>query len=192
MFLELGIRSALDKPVCLVWDGLDALPFDSGTLNTHKYGPMPVYDLRAEIDAMAEHIAATVQKSDSRNALWKFFGSAVASLPTATLKPEDATLLAKIDRLTDLVQSRAPLPPWLTGSIPANEMDAVVAAVAEALDAAGADGVHGATVRKICESHLGAAYPHFVGDRTLSGTLRECGIDVRTESKGRFVLGKYL
>ena len=45
VFLELGIRSALDLPVSLVWDGHDKLPFDAGTIHTHEYDPNPIFAL---------------------------------------------------------------------------------------------------------------------------------------------------
>src|SRR4051812_30177287 len=38
VFFELGIRTAVDKPVCLVHDQkVERLPFDTGIINTHKY-----------------------------------------------------------------------------------------------------------------------------------------------------------
>ncbi len=38
VFFELGIRTALDRPVALVRDDQTAiLPFDTGILNTHTY-----------------------------------------------------------------------------------------------------------------------------------------------------------
>jgi hypothetical protein len=104
VFLELGIRSALDRPVCLVWDGLDSLPFDSRTLNTHEYASRPMYELNEEIERMGEFIKATITKSDGRNELWKFFGTASTALPTAELDPTDASFHSKLDRLLELAE----------------------------------------------------------------------------------------
>ncbi len=155
VFLELGMRSALDKPVCLVRDGFDSLPFDSGTLNTHKYDPAPMYELNAEIQKMGDFISATVSKSDGRNELWKFFGSASTSLPKAELDPEDASLHAKVDRLMEIVErqgtrSRRSAPAIVTAATN-EQIDAAVEAVRDALLDAGDEGMHG---RRFGESAL--------------------------------------
>jgi hypothetical protein len=188
VFLELGIRSALDKPVCLVYDGLDRLPFDSGTLNTHRYDPVPLYELNVEIARMAAHIESTVEKSDGRNELWKFFGSAAATVPTAELEPEDATLRAKIDRLTELVEHRVPAPSPRAEATTSAE-DRVYALLHRLLTEAGDTGIHGATVRNYCIAVLGEAYSDFVGGYSLSERLRRLGLDIYTNNKGQFFLG---
>jgi hypothetical protein len=190
VFLELGIRSALDKPVCLVADGKDPLPFDAGTLFTHKYEPHPVYELNNEIAAMAEHVRSTVDKSDGRNELWKFFGAA-AALPVAALEPEDATLSAKVDRLAELVESRlaSPVPPPLRARPKRSEYAGAL--VEQELKAAGRQGLHGSSVGKLCREILGdAPYEEFVREAgTLSGALRGLGLDIYADSRGYFYLG---
>ena len=188
VFLELGIRSALDKPVCLVSDGLDVLPFDSRTLYTHTYDPKPVYELNAEIARMAAHITATVTKSDGRNELWKFFGSA-AKLPTAELEPEDATVLSRLDRLTELVENRLAPRQAIQGRDLVPPELAVKLLVSKALVDAGANGVHGTAVADICKSVLGDDYAAFLDGSTLSGRLRQLGISIDTNSSGYFFLG---
>jgi len=109
VFLELGIRTALDRPICLVWDGLDKLPFDTGTINSHQYSPKPVYELNTEIGMLAKHVQETqLAAADGRNQLWKYFGTAAeGALPPAELKPEDASVGARLDRLTTIVESIA-------------------------------------------------------------------------------------
>lgn len=194
VFLELGIRSALDKPVCLVWDGLDDLPFDSGTLNSHKYDPTPMYELNSEIAKMSSFIASTMHKSDGRNELWKFFGSASAILPVAELDPADASLHAKIDRLADLVERqhvsrtalRIPSPVEGPGVEPLNEL---WRRVVSAMLAAGPAGIHGSKIRAVCTEVLGAAYDDFLAGRPLNVRLTELGIPIRTNDSGAFFLG---
>jgi hypothetical protein len=101
VFLELGIRTALDRPVCLVWDGLDRLPFDTATIHTHRYEHEPGWRVNDEIARLAEHITDTVAKaSDGRNVLWKFFGTAAKSdLEAGSINSEDASLHAKLDQI---------------------------------------------------------------------------------------------
>jgi hypothetical protein len=76
VFFELGIRTALDRPVCLVRDDKTLLiPFDTSTVNFHTYRALPgAWEVEAERDRLAAHITATVDRADDRNALWRYFG----------------------------------------------------------------------------------------------------------------------
>lgn len=108
VFLELGIRSALDKPVCLVWDGADKLPFDTNTILTHEYEAPPTYGLASEIDKVTEHINDTVKGNpERRNPLWQFFGTGLAAgteLGHASINPDDASIGHKVDAILSLLQ----------------------------------------------------------------------------------------
>ena len=106
VFLELGIRTALDKPICLIWDGFDSLPFDTGSINSHKYLAAPVYELNAEIAKLAQHLRdADATSTDGRNPLWKYFGTAADDdLTAAEVNPDDSSLEHKVDRLARLVE----------------------------------------------------------------------------------------
>lgn len=100
VFLELGIRTALDKPMCLIWDGFGNLPFDTAGINSHKYMPNPSYELNDQIEKLGQHITDTATRSrDGRNPLWKFFGTAADNLTPATIKPEDQEVLGRIEQL---------------------------------------------------------------------------------------------
>lgn len=190
VFLELGIRSALDKPVCLVWDGHDGLPFDSGTLNTHRYDSRPIYELNTEIRKMAEFIKTTIDKSEGRNALWRFFGSASATLPTAELNPADATVASKLARLTELVESRLATPPPAPAALTYGQTALLKSQLERAFEDAGPEGLHGTRVQRVCEIILADSYPAFVGmGGSLSGRLRTLGFDIRTNNHGQFFLG---
>jgi len=189
VFLELGIRSALDEPVCLVSDGHDPLPFDSSTLFTHRYDPRPIYELNKEIERMATFISTTMTKSDGRNALWKFFGRASDVLPVAALNPADATLHQKIDRLADLVERRTmPAARVEQGGPMWARVIAVRDLVESALLEAGPGGLHGSKVRSICQSVFGEAFEDFLDGATLSARLVRMGLDIQTDSSGQFVL----
>lgn len=104
VFLELGIRTALDKPMSLVWDGHDKLPFDTNTINTHKY-ESPSYDTAAEVERIANHIRDSDQH---RNPLWKWFGTAATALPAGAVNPDDATVDAKLDAILKIVDRPRP------------------------------------------------------------------------------------
>lgn len=189
VFLELGIRSALDKPVCLIWDGLDTLPFDSGTLNTHRYDSRPVYELNREIERLAAFITATVSKSDGRNELWKYFGSASNALPVAELDPEDASIHAKLDRLTDLLVVRTTSSTTLPARVPTDDdIQQVIAQVRQALEDAGPAGLHGSRVRRVCQDVLSDGYESFLRGENLSTALSRAGVPIETNRSGTFFL----
>lgn len=190
VFLELGIRSALDRPVCLVWDGMDKLPFDAGTLNTHPYEPRPIYDLNTQIEKMAAFISATIAKSDGRNELWKFFGSASEDLPVAELDPDDASLHAKLDRLVELVESQRTDRRQHVSTQPVSEpaLAELAAAIRAELHAMGDDGLHGTKAGAICRRLLGDGYSAFLHGETLSAALTRIGVPIRTDSSGFFYL----
>jgi len=75
-FFEWGIRTALNKPVCVVKDELTTnVPFDVGTLNYHEYSStMHGWDIEAEREKLAAHLTASATKAGDDNALWKHFG----------------------------------------------------------------------------------------------------------------------
>jgi nucleoside 2-deoxyribosyltransferase len=94
VFFELGIRTALDKPVALVIDEKTMpIPFDTSILNFHTYGSLEVHTLEQEKQALTKHVQAAYKKSKDHNALWKYFGVA----QTGTFKPEDIELGEKVD-----------------------------------------------------------------------------------------------
>jgi hypothetical protein len=102
VFFELGIRTALDKPVCLVKDRLTAnLPFDTSIINYYSYDhSLSPWTLNEQIDSISDHITKTINRG-SRNSLWKYFGLVSTAAP-----PEKETgLEAKIDMLSLQVES---------------------------------------------------------------------------------------
>jgi len=73
VFFELGIRTALNKPVCLVKDTFTSkIPFDTHLINCHTYNAsLDIWDLEEEIKKLVEHVNATPV---GKNALWDIFG----------------------------------------------------------------------------------------------------------------------
>lgn len=103
VFFELGVRTALDKPVCYVIDEFSSAPFDVLTNQYHQYDANPTWNLDDQVDQLKSHIAETAQASD-RNAMWEVFGvQAKASEPTT----DQSSLEAKVDALTNTVKSLA-------------------------------------------------------------------------------------
>ena len=107
VLFELGIRTALDKPVCMVADTVaGTLPFDTGIVNTHRYDPsLEAWVVAKELPKLADHIAATTGDGDVRNSLWRYFGVEAGIERSAALNPEDATSDAKLDLILRRLES---------------------------------------------------------------------------------------
>ncbi|QDU50865.1 hypothetical protein [Gimesia panareensis] len=103
VFFELGVRTALDKPVALTADrktkeAPPGIPFDISSLNFHAYdSSLAAYDTKIEIPKLAEHIQKCAETSDGRNTLWKYYGIS----QTGRLNPEDASIPNKLDLILD-------------------------------------------------------------------------------------------
>lgn len=77
VFFEMGLRTALNQPLCFVVDSLTVanIPFDAGIVNYHVYrSELAPWTLDAEIDALSQHIRTSVSQSKEGNALWRYFG----------------------------------------------------------------------------------------------------------------------
>ena len=84
VFFELGIRTALNKPACLVRDDLTRrIPFDLSVVNYHTYSSkLRPWDIDEQIRQLSDHIKKTVETHDNQNSLWRLFGlSTRASAP---------------------------------------------------------------------------------------------------------------
>jgi len=76
VFYELGIRTARDKPVCLVKDDTtEKIPFDTAIINCHEYkAVLKFVEIEEEIKLLKEHIYECVDGSDGTNTMWRCFG----------------------------------------------------------------------------------------------------------------------
>jgi len=91
VFFELGIRTAIGKPVCVVKDEVTAkVPFDMTVVNYHTYGSsLASWTLNKEIEALAAHLKSCLELSAGENLLWKYFSlSQRANLTPPTQKDE--------------------------------------------------------------------------------------------------------
>lgn len=112
VFFEFGIRSALNKPVCLVRDDKTLkIPFDAGTANHHVYNnSLQAWVVKMEKPKLTEHVKASAQRSGGKNSLWQHFG--VRAVGEAPKEPGDAKdmmrlLLAEISELRGVVAGRS-------------------------------------------------------------------------------------
>jgi hypothetical protein len=99
VFYELGIRTALDKPVCIVKDEItQKIPFDTTIINHHTYeSALQPWTLQKQIDDLATHIKKSVERSAGKNTLWKYFGlSTRATLPQGKESIDDKVELLSL------------------------------------------------------------------------------------------------
>lgn len=75
VFFELGIRTAVNKSVCLVKDdATPKVPFDISIINHHTYiSALNPWTLEKQIEALSNHIIKSAQKSDGKNSMWNYF-----------------------------------------------------------------------------------------------------------------------
>ena len=104
VFFELGIRTALNKPVSLVKDDVTKdIPFDTSIINFHTYLSQPTWQLESEIEKLSKHIEDCIQSSNGHNTMWQKFGisMAVASVPENSLEAKIDLLFEKVNSLID-------------------------------------------------------------------------------------------
>lgn len=100
VFFELGIRTALDKSVCLVRDRfLDRVPFDTTLINHHMYDwTLSPWILPREVAAVASHLSKSTTSS-GRNPLWTYFGLTTRSHLVGTEQSQEDKLSLIVDLL---------------------------------------------------------------------------------------------
>ena len=76
VFFELGVRTALNKPVCYVKDKLtEKIPFDTSVINHYEYdGALTGWTLDDGRSRLSDHIKTTIERSAGKNHLWQRFG----------------------------------------------------------------------------------------------------------------------
>ena len=112
VFFELGIRTALNKPVVLVRDTLTpTIPFDTSSINAHTYDVgLRAWLIDTEIDKLVAHISTTDEKSGGQNPLWRFFGITQTAQPAVVDDPTAAKLdllMAEVSELKRTTESNA-------------------------------------------------------------------------------------
>lgn len=101
VFFELGIRTALNRPVSLVTDDLtEKIPFDTSIVNYHSYKSIPTWDVENEIENLKKHLLASIDSSSGQNTMWGKFG-----ISLAVGQPPSSPLESKVDLLFDKMDS---------------------------------------------------------------------------------------
>jgi hypothetical protein len=102
VFFELGIRTSLDRPVCLVRDNVsEIVPFDTSMINCYTYDPsLAAYIIEDVVKAVATHVEVTVRRAKGRNSLWRYFGLTQRAKPPIEDNPLEAKINLLIDRAT--------------------------------------------------------------------------------------------
>jgi len=107
VFMELGVRTALDKPVCLVRDDKTPdIPFDTNSVNCHTYtSAMDPWLLQSSIPALSAHVRDSARSCAGRNPLWKYFGLTAAGTPPESGSTEErlSALLQQMNAIANSV-----------------------------------------------------------------------------------------
>lgn len=104
VFFELGIRTSLNKPFCMVRDNItQQIPFDATIINWHQYNSnVALWNIEEEIERLASHISDSYTSSNNVNSLWKYFGVEINAKPYSGVPGNEDKLdviLYKLDRL---------------------------------------------------------------------------------------------
>lgn len=106
VFFEVGIRTALNKPVALVVDDVTIqIPFDTGIINYHRYSSaLKGWLIKSEIAKLSGHLNKTLESEPDKNSLWKYFGiSQTGSFDADQATSEDkmSLILRKLESITE-------------------------------------------------------------------------------------------
>jgi len=109
VFFELGIRTALNKPVAAVVDKQSLpVPFDTGVGQYHTYdAELNAWSNDHEIERLAKHLSEVENLSRGKNPMWATFGfDRAADLPEKTINGPDALsiVLSHIQRISDQIE----------------------------------------------------------------------------------------
>jgi hypothetical protein len=119
VFFELGVRTAVDKPISIVKDSkTPGIPFDTAIVNVHTYdSSLAPWLLSDEIDKLSSHLRVAAGRSQGRNTLWRYFGLTTR----AAFQPGESTLEEKVDLiLLQLREAERSRPVEVTSNYGAN------------------------------------------------------------------------
>lgn len=133
VFFELGIRTAVNKRVCMVKDDkTPKIPFDTGLVNCHTYDPsLSMVTGKEQIESLAEHIKKVLDAEDL-NPLWERFSLAARAEFTKAQPGQDPRMelvLEKVDSIAARMDGRAgDVPPPLDPKEADGRVDEILAA----------------------------------------------------------------
>jgi hypothetical protein len=110
VMFELGIRTALDLPACIVRDDRTSLPFDVAIVNCFSYSAsLDAWRLQEEINRLATHVIETRSRSGHPNPMWKNLGltqrgeEALATTPKSDEESLLHVLLQEVRRISAVI-----------------------------------------------------------------------------------------
>jgi hypothetical protein len=110
VFFEFGIRTALDRPICLVRGEHTRLPFDIGGINCHQYASsLAAWELKSETERLAQHVEKAAKRGDGHNALWRHFGLTQRGTDAINATPDEGEAAALKLILDEIRLLRHPL-----------------------------------------------------------------------------------
>ena len=117
VFFEFGIRTSLNKPVCVVKDELtNQVPFDTGIQFYQEYNStIEPWNLKNEIEIVAKHITTSVERSKGENTIWKYLGFKSEAVPSKDAIDTDSKLeyiTYQLDSLRSQVESGLQKKQW--------------------------------------------------------------------------------
>lgn len=115
VFFELGVRTSLNKPVCLVKDEhIDNIPFDAGPINHLNYrSALHGWELQEDVSAIAQHAKDSFERSDGQNTLWRVLGMKSNAKPYERkmgVEGKIDELLFQIDEIREQIKSIENMP----------------------------------------------------------------------------------
>lgn len=110
VFFELGIRTALDRPVAMVKDDRTlSYPFDTSMINHHTYNSgLAPWTLAADIERLAQHLTDAGARAAGRNSLWRYFGLTQRAAPAVIQNPVEEKVDLLISEVEKLKASSRP------------------------------------------------------------------------------------
>lgn len=111
VFFELGIRTALNKPMSLVIDDVTSKPpFDTVIINYHTYkSSLEVWNLKSDINKLALHIKESIETSGDTNTMWKNLGISSIARPAEIGEGKEAQmayLTMQVESLKEKIEKK--------------------------------------------------------------------------------------
>jgi len=112
VFFELGIRTALNKPVSHVVDDVTSKPpFDTSIINYHTYkSSLEPWLLQDEIKKLSIHIKESTETSGDTNTMWKNLGISLSAQRAEIEEGRDAQmsyLIMQVESLKEKIEKPA-------------------------------------------------------------------------------------
>ncbi len=109
VFVEIGIRVALNRPLCLVRDEtVDKIPFDTGTIGHWRYNSeLRAYNVQKELPKLIAFMEDTMKKHEEGISYWSVFGMTATAQPLGQMGgTQDQMLKYLVRTVGDIARQR--------------------------------------------------------------------------------------